>query len=274
MADGNTALATKKEVDAPQLTVKSKLDQWFDKRKSDMALVLGNPERAAKFYTAAMQAIQRSPDLLDCTPQSLALCIFTSAQLGLKPGPSQECAYVGFNNKGTREATFIPMYKGLVKLAMNTGIVSSIYAETVYENDTFHFSRGDTPRIDHSWIIDQVRGEMIGVYAIAKTSSGGTVSIVMSRKEVEAIKAKSRAAGSSYSPWNTDEWTTAEMWKKTAIKRLSKILPMDDEKFVDAIEIDNAAERPDLRQGVVVPLIGNGDSDGLEEGAKGRQEGK
>jgi recombination protein RecT len=66
------------------------------------------------------------------------------------------------------------------------------------------------------------RGEAIGVYALAKTKDGGLYVEVMDKAQVMAVKAASRA--------KTGPWTGPfenEMWRKTAIRRLSKRLPMN-----------------------------------------------
>jgi hypothetical protein len=49
----------------------------------------------------------------------------------------------------------------------------------------------------------------------------------MPKEEVMKVKAASPSAGSNYSPWNGP--FELEMWRKTAIRRLSKTLPMNTE---------------------------------------------
>jgi len=68
------------------------------------------------------------------------------------------------------------------------------------------------------------RGEIQAVYAIAVMKSGEKQTAVMTTKEVEAIRSRSRSGNNG--PWKTD-W--AEMAKKTAVRRLSKMLPISSE---------------------------------------------
>jgi recombination protein RecT len=73
------------------------------------------------------------------------------------------------------------------------------------------------------------------VYAEAKLTSGEVQTAVLTKDEVEGIRKRSRAGASG--PWATD-WS--EMAKKTAIRRLSKLLPL-------SVEIAEAMDKDDDR---------------------------
>ena len=66
------------------------------------------------------------------------------------------------------------------------------------------------------------RGELKGVFAQAKLKDGTVYVEVMNMKDIEAIKGASR--GSKYGPWAGP--FASEMMKKSAIRRLTKRLPM------------------------------------------------
>jgi recombination protein RecT len=93
----------------------------------------------------------------------------------------------------------------------------------VHKNDRFRFwIDGEGEHIDHEPLMFGDRGEVIGVYALAKTKDGGLYVEVMDKAQVMAVKGASRA--------KTGPWTGPfehEMWRKTAIRRLSKRLPMN-----------------------------------------------
>jgi hypothetical protein len=151
-----------------------------------------------------------------------------------------DCSALGIEPDGRRahlipykdQCTLIIDYKGLIELVRRSGDVAAIRAETVCENDGFDWENGNiTHRID--W--RKSRGEVQAVYAEAKLASGETQTAVMTKDEVEGIRKRSRAGTSG--PWVSD-W--GEMAKKTALRRLIKLLPL-------SVEIADAVERDDDR---------------------------
>ena len=112
-----------------------------------------------------------------------------------------------------------------------SGDVLSLRAETVCANDEFSWSNGE---IRHEIEWRKARGEVQAVYAVAVLKSGETQSATLTFDEVENIRKRSRAGNSG--PWVTD-W--AEMAKKTAVRRLSKMLPLSVE-VASAIEQDDS----------------------------------
>jgi hypothetical protein len=93
------------------------------------------------------------------------------------------------------------------------------------------------------------RGEIIAFYAVARFTTGGHHFDVMTRAEVEAIRDKSQAwmafkAGKIQStPWGTD---FPEMGKKTAIRRISKYLPMNVQKAAAISEMYESGRHSEL----------------------------
>jgi len=158
------------------------------------------------------------------------------SQWGLEPDGRRAHLIPFRNNKrGTVECQLILDYKGLVELAMRSGTVANIHADVVCENDQFSYDCGEitSHRIDFR----KPRGEPYAVYARCKFKDLTAKCEVMSRSEVESIRARSKAAHNG--PWNTD-WN--EMAKKTVFKRLSKWLTLSPE-FRDAVEMDETAEQ-------------------------------
>ncbi|KAF0247445.1 MAG: recombination protein RecT [bacterium] len=159
---------------------------------------------------AASMALQR------CTPESIALAAYDAATLGLPVNKLGLAWLVPFGN----EAKLQIGYRGYIQLVIESGFVLDVSAECVYQNDRFKYVLGFHPNIEHEPTIKGVRGNFIAVYAIARLSNGMLKHVVMSKEQVEHIRAKSRS--SSNGPWVTDY---DEMAKKTAIKRLCKSLP-------------------------------------------------
>lgn len=200
------------------------------------------PERLVKI---ALSATSRNPDLLACSPASVLRAIMQGAEMGLEVGGLMGEAYlVPFKNKknGQIEATCIPGYRGLIKLARNSGQITTFEAHVVYEHDFFELEYGLTPRLVHRPNLRvSDRGKVTCAWAKADFKDGGYQIDVMSIGELDAIKKRSQAADSG--PWVTDE---AEMQRKTVVKRCSKYCPMSPE-MAKAIAADDASERGELQ---------------------------
>lgn len=186
------------------------------------------PERMCRI---AVQTISKSRQLQRCSPQSLVAAIVEASSLGLEIDVRGQAYLVPY---GTT-VTLIPGYKGLMDLAYRSGRVANIYAETVCENDEFSFRLGLSPTLEHTPNLEN-RGELRAVYAVARLKEADPVFVVLGKSEVEKVRKASKASGDG--PWKTWE---EEMWKKTAIRRLCKYLPLSPE-MQRAVAIDEAAD--------------------------------
>jgi len=172
--------------------------------------------------------INTNPELLQCSQASLIGAIVQTAQLGLMPGNINQCYYVPFNNKKkdgsvVKEVQFILSYRGMIELVNRSGKAAILAAECVHENDQWHYQQGLNPELDHI-PAETNRGRVIGAYCIAKDSViGEKLFVFLNREEIDKVRGASRAGQSDYSPWA--KWYE-EMAKKTAIKRICKLLPL------------------------------------------------
>jgi recombination protein RecT len=212
-----------------------------EKTQAELARVLPKhltPDRVAR---CALTAMTRIPDLAECDPLSFMSALMTLSQLGLEPD-GRLAHLIPFKNKkrGCTECQLIIDYKGLVALAMRSGIVSTIHADVVCDNDTFAYDKGEivTHRIDFK----ASRGSVYAVYVIITMKDGSKKAEVMAKYEVDSIRARSHASDSG--PWVTDY---NEMAKKTVFKRCSKYLVLSSE-FRDAVAAD------DEQSGVVIDI--------------------
>lgn len=188
------------------------------------------PERMVRF---ALTALNRSPGLLKCVPQSFLACVVQSAQLGLDPsGITGEAYLVPFKDT----CTFIIGYRGLLKLARRSGSVIEAAAHVVHEKDTFEYEYGLDAKLVHKPSTEADPGPVTHAYAYAKFKDGGRVFEVMTRAEVEKVRSQSRA--SQNGPWVTHP---EEMARKTAFRRLAKWLPLEPEDF-RAVELAGQEE--------------------------------
>lgn len=194
-------------------------------RETTFASLLPKGMDPTWFLGEVKVALGRTPKLLECDNVSVFDALTTCAQLGLSPSGRLGSAYlIPFNGK----CTLVVGYKGYVDLAYRSGEVVGFGAQVVYEQDDFAYSEGFGLQIhQHTRCEDDKPGPLRCVYAWAQMRGGYTVSVLMLRREVEAIKARAPGAKKAGGPWDTDP---AEMWKKTAIRRLIKLLPLSPTK--------------------------------------------
>lgn len=223
--------------------------EFLERSRSQIAAALPKHLTVERMLRVAMTAIQTTPDLQRCTPLSLIGGVVLFSQLGLEiGGPLGQAHLVPYRKRGrdgepdTWIATPIPGYRGMVDLARRSGAVSTIEAHVVKKRDRFRFAFGLRPTLEHTpYAGEDDPGPSTHVYAICRLRDGSTQYDVLTRREVEHVRKRSQAAGSEYSPWNTDP---DEMWKKTAIRRLWKLLPVSVERSMEkAIVAHDAAER-------------------------------
>jgi recombination protein RecT len=185
-----------------------------------------------QLISVALTAIQRKPDLMRCTKQSLWNACVMAAQDGLLPD-GREGAIVpyGENVDGKRSAeiaTWMPMVEGLRKKVRNSGEVRDWYVELVYHGDLFRYQKGDNPRLDHEPVPPSMRTPnmpfrgIMAAYSIAVFRDGTkSAPEVMWIEEIEAVRAKSKAKNG---PWQ-DPSFYPEMCKKVVARRHYKQLP-------------------------------------------------
>lgn len=215
----------------------------LEQLKPQLAMALPTHVKADRILRILMTTVQRTPKLLDCTRETLFGAIMQASQLGLEPDGVLGQAYlVPYNNrkKGTVECQLIPGYKGLIKLAYQSGEVVSIRARVVREKDKFSYAYGLNERLEHEPHRGADAGALVAVYAVAKTKGDSEPQfLVMEKHEVDEVRDRSRASNDG--PWVTDY---PEMAKKTVLRRLCKLLPASVEKdnLAKALQLAEAEE--------------------------------
>lgn len=210
----------------------------IDQCRSQIAMALPKHLTPDRMIRVCNTAIQKTPALLDCDPRSLIGAIVQCSQLGLEPDGVLGHAYlIPFNNKktGRSEVQFIAGYKGLIELARRSGQISTIYAAIVSANDVWDFQYGLEPTLTHRPTSGDP-GEIVAAYAVCRLRDGGAQFEWLWKREIEAIRAQSRSGNSG--PWVT-HWS--EMAKKTALRRLCKLLPKSPE-LARAVALDEHAD--------------------------------
>lgn len=202
----------------------------------------------------AMQALMKTDFAMrtaNDNPGSVKLAMLNVAGTGLTLNPAHGYAYLI-----PRDGAIVLdiSYKGLIKIATDTGSVQWVRADLVHEKDEFTY-HGPAALPVHKANPFADRGAPIGVYCIAKTHDGDMLTEVMDMAELEKIRGKSLAYVKKKSgPWV--EWF-GQMAKKAIIKRASKTWPYTDriERLMDAVEIANEAEGGYDLESEVVRLV-------------------
>ena len=208
---------------------------------SEIAQAEGNLVTYQKEAMFAMQTIQSNNYLQGVPTQSIQNAVINVASIGLSLNPALSFAYlVPRDGKCCLDIS----YKGMVKLATDTGSIQWAKAELVRENDDFKMISMDQVPLHefNRFAAEADRGEIIGGYCVAKLADGTYMIETMSREELDKVKDSSKAK-SAKSPWQT--WY-GEMAKKTIIKRASKSWPKTSPRLAEAIQVVNEHEGLDL----------------------------
>lgn len=215
------------------LSVKTMIDQ----RSSELAKAMPRGVDDKRLLRIVMTELRKTPKLLDCDAASLMGAIGHVSQLGLEVGGLLGHAYL---IPYGRECQLVIGYKGLIELARRSGQIKSIEARCVFEGDDFHYSYGMAPTLAHTPKGETDPARLTHAYAIARFRDGGFQMEVMLRSQIEKIKSEAlKKANGRKTPWETHE---EEMWRKTPLRRLAKMLPMSAEAQ-RAIEAEETAER-------------------------------
>lgn len=238
------------------------IEQAIREREEMIVATLAPTIPRERFIAVSLQAITRSPRLLECTPASIIKALRDAAELGLEPSGLMGSAYlVPYRNKrsGRYEAQLIPGYRGLIDLARRSGEVRTIEAHVVRERDTFDYSFGSDQYLTHKPYLNRTgetddagkpidAGKYIGAYAFARLTTGEFQFDVMDLPQIEAVRRRSKAADDG--PWVTD---TAEMMRKTPTRRLLKYLPLSVVPLQRALELEDIAEGEAVESRLVSP---------------------
>lgn len=224
------------------------------------------PERAAELHRALpahirperfernlLNALMQNPKLMEHDPRLVYREVSKAAGLGLVLDPQLGEAYIIEAWDG-RMKKAVPQlrvgYRGIMKLAKQSGEIATIYAHAVHERDHIICELGDKPKLEHRPELFADRGAVVGYYAVVRYKDGETDFEPMNRAEVEAIRGRSDAykafqAGKIKStPWTTD---FSEMARKTVIRRLLKRVPQSPDLADVLTDEERAARQPPMR---------------------------
>lgn len=217
--------------------------------------------REVSFAMQALTTGQAAASLQKCTPDSIQNAVENIAMTGATLNPVMQQAFL--IPRGSK-ACLDFSYRGLIKLAVDSGSILDMDACCVYENDEFSYEMGLTPVLRHVPTLNADKGVFTHVYAVAVLLSGIKKFIVLDKAEVDLIRklAQYDAVWAKFYP---------EMARKTAIKKLYKMLPQSD-KMSHAImvlnEHEGLRERVDTGANLMRKLSGATEADPIDVGVK------
>ena len=211
---------------------------------------------AERFVRVCKTVVRENDKLQQCDIQSLLGSLMISAQLGLEPNTTlSEAHIIPYGNK----AQFQMGYRGLIKLAWNSGLIVSIDYDKICENDTYEYSKGDGGKFVHTPSLGGDRGKIIAYYAYAVMKGGGKAVHLMTMKEVQDHgKRFSKAFNAKSSPWVTDFDSMA--YKTVLIQLADKKLPKATQseammRLAQAVQKDSTTNYiPEEKMGVNIDM--------------------
>jgi recombination protein RecT len=214
----------------------SSVAKFLNSNKKQLAAALPKHMTVDRMLGVALRSIQKTPKLVECNQQSLLNAVMQSAQLGLEcDGVLGQAYLVPFGS----DVTLIPGYKGLLKLARNSGEISTIQAHEVHEKDDYSFAFGLNPKLEHMPTPDENPGSVIAFYAVAHLKDGSNQFDWMWLREVLKIRDDSKGYQAAKKYGKSSTWDTyfEEMGKKTVLRRLCKMLPASTD-LAQAVVLD------------------------------------
>src|SRR5262245_10999574 len=228
----DTAVATQQQAPAkaPILVLREKLEV----RRNELEAALPDDISSKQFIRAVMTAASLNPDILTCNFNSIWLSCMKACRDGLLPD-GVEGALVPY--KGV--CNWIAMYQGKLRQFRRSGKFRWIAADLVHEGEHFEYF------IDENGVHfkhvpgDNFLAPMTKVYAMATTKDGGVFVAVLTRAEADKHRAMSKTQRDD-APWK--QWPE-EMYKKTALIRLSKLLPSGRDLMGDDDDLNEHSEQ-------------------------------
>jgi recombination protein RecT len=220
-------------------------------KRTDIARALPTHVSPDRFERNLANAVMANADLRACDPNDVFFEVMKLAALGLLLDPQLGEAYLIADSRKKVQARV--GYRGLIKLAKQSDVVTNVYAHDVCAEDFIQIELGTNKHIKHEVDYTRSRGEARAFYAVVEFKDGPPDFEVMTLDEVNQIRDRSDAwkayvrKAIKSTPWATDP---GEMAKKTVLRRLLKRVPMAPERaevLSALLSREDAAEFGSLR---------------------------
>lgn len=235
-----TVTLTKSQRDAQRNESVRRIAAYLAPREKNLSIFCRNGVQPGAMIKLALFEASEQEWFSQVTPQSVYTALVVAAQLGLEPAGLRGEAYlIRFGN----ECKLMPGYRGLIKLALNSGKVRDITSRVVYEGDDFAVHLGTEERIHHVPMASRIvaAGEqprIVAAYAVARMADGSAKFEAMDRWELDRVREVSKTKDAKDGPWAM--WPD-QMYRKAPVRRLSKYLPLGNDYF-RALVADDVAD--------------------------------
>lgn len=207
------------------------------------------PERV---IAAVRMAVAGNPKIAECTPVSIVQSVARAMQLDLEIGVTAYLVPRNQWNPVTREkemtCTLLPDYRAHIEMIVKSGAARDVEAHVVREGDVFSYEYGLNPQLRHV-PNSMSTGPITHAYAIVRLRFGHAKFLVLTREEIEAVRAKSQGwsdealakkrepTGLESVPWYA---------KKTAVIRATNLVPKNPRLAKFLVEVEKEYDPNDL----------------------------
>lgn len=216
------------------------LAQQIDRMEPEFQRAMPQGAEARQLVRDAQTALRQVKDLAKCEPATVLGALMTCSQLGLRPGVLGQAYVLPFWDSKARvhKAQLVIGYKGMLSLVYRSGMVETVAARIVYENDEFllEYGLGADTLIHRPPAGFGDRGRPVAYYAIARMKDGGYA--ITDPMGVEAMQkhAAKHSKAAKFGPWK-DHFD--QMALKTMLRKLCQTLPQSTE-IAQAVMHDGA----------------------------------
>jgi recombination protein RecT len=225
--------------------------QFLGTYETSFASIAPEHVKVEAFVALAAAWVRRDPKLqeaVEVNPGSLILALRECAALGHVPMRGI-FALVPFNNNkapGGKQVVGIEEYRGVVERMYRAGGVQSVHVEVVRDADLCRFQKTRMVLPDHEYdefADDEERGPLKAVYAWARMREGGTSDVAwLPKGQVLKHRRSSRTGDAFWGPaWPDEGPWTQDMWKKTALHVLERVVPTSSAYRMEVARSEAAA---------------------------------
>lgn len=176
---------SKSEESAPPPT----FEGWVSRMLPALSDALPSGMTGEQFARQIITLYKGTPDLRNCTVQSILGAAMQCAQIGLALGPLGHAYLVPFDNfKGydgnnkpikVKEAQLIIGYKGYFELGYRSGRISNIRRGIVYKDDEFTYEYGSNENLYHKPMGMEADDEVPTHYYVMVTYNTGRIDFLV-----------------------------------------------------------------------------------------------
>ncbi|WP_078379128.1 recombinase RecT [Sutcliffiella halmapala] len=217
-------------------------------RLQDDGLVLppnynaSNALKSAFFKLREVKDKAGKPAVEVCTRESIANSLLDMVVQGLSPAKTQ-CYFIVYGNQLQLNRSYFGTQAVLKRLTN----VKDIWANVIFDGDVFDYevAGGREKLLKHETKFPNRDNDILGAYAVVKTSEDEELLTVMTKKEINAAWGQSKTQQSVHKKF------PQEMAKRTVINRAAKAFintSDDSDLLVDAINKSTENEYEDERK--------------------------